>query len=63
MSRLASALARLFRQRKGSATIEFGLVAPAIIVMIMGVLQVGIAVQNYNALRGVSSEVSRYAMI
>jgi hypothetical protein len=31
--------------------------------MLMGVLQVGIGMQNYNALRNVSAEVARYAMV
>jgi hypothetical protein len=43
--------------------LEFALVGPAFIVMLMGVLQVGIAMQNYNALRNVSADVARYAMI
>ena len=43
--------------------LEFALVGPAFIVMLFGVLQVGIALQNYNALRNVSADVARYAMI
>lgn len=43
--------------------LEFALVGPAFILMLMGVLQVGIGLQNYNALRNVSAEVARYAMV
>ncbi|WAT18419.1 pilus assembly protein [Aurantiacibacter sp. MUD11] len=43
--------------------IEFGLLGPALLLMLMGVLQVGIAMQNYNALRSLSADVARYAMV
>jgi Flp pilus assembly protein TadG len=54
---------RLRRDGKGAVAIEFALVGPAFIVMLLGVLQVGIALQNYNALRNVSADVARYAMV
>ena len=54
---------RLGANTAGAAMLEFALVGPAFIVMLMGVLQVGIAMQNYNALRNVSADVARYAMI
>jgi Flp pilus assembly protein TadG len=47
----------------GSTAIEFALLAPAFIGMLLGVLQIGIGLQNYNALRGLSADVARYAMI
>ncbi|MEO7550194.1 MAG: TadE/TadG family type IV pilus assembly protein [Croceibacterium sp.] len=43
--------------------IEFAILAPAVIAMMLGVLYVGMALQNYNALRGLSADVARYAMI
>jgi Flp pilus assembly protein TadG len=55
--------ARLLGSRRGAAAVEFALLAPAFIVMLLGVLQVGIGMQNYNALRSVSADVSRYAMV
>lgn len=54
---------RLRRDQAGIATLEFAILGPAIIVMLFGVIQVGIGLQNYNALRNVSADVSRYAMI
>lgn len=48
---------------RGGVALEFALVGPALIAMLMGVLQVGIGMQNYNALRNVSAEVARYAMV
>jgi Flp pilus assembly protein TadG len=56
-------LQRLGSDRRGSTIIEFGLLAPAFIVMLLGVLQVGIGLQNYNAMRSLSADVARYAMI
>lgn len=56
-------LEKLRRECSGVATLEFAIVGPALIAMLMGVLQIGIGMQNYNALRNVSSEVARYAMV
>ena len=57
------ALRRLVGDDRGSTLIEFGLLAPAFIVMLFGVLQVGIGLQNYNAMRSLSADVARHAMI
>lgn len=53
----------LSRDSAGSVAIEFALIGPAMLAMLLGVLQIGIGMQNYNALRSVSSEVARYAVI
>ena len=47
----------------GAAALEFALVGPALIAMLLGVMQIGVGMQNYNALRNVSTEVARYAMV
>jgi Flp pilus assembly protein TadG len=52
-------LHRLVADRKGGAAVEFGLLAPAFILMLMGVLQVGVAMQAYNSLRSASSDTAR----
>ena len=62
MSRLR-ALRRLAGNCRGAVVVEFALLAPAFIVMLFGVLQVGIALQNYNAMRSLSADIARYAMI
>jgi Flp pilus assembly protein TadG len=54
---------RLGASSGGSTSVEFALLAPAFIAMLLGVLQVGIGMQNYNALRGLSADVARYAMV
>ena len=48
---------------RGATAIEFALLAPAFITMLFGVLQVGIGLQSYNALRNVSADVARYTMV
>jgi len=48
---------------RGAAAIEFGLLAPAFIVLLLGVLQVGMGVQSYNGVRNLTADVTRHAMI
>ena len=49
--------------RTASAAVEFALIGPAFITMFMGVMQVGIGMQNYNALRSISADTARYAAV
>jgi len=56
-------LKRLRLADAGSVAIEFALIGPALIAMLLGVMQVGIGMQNYNALRGISSDMARYSMV
>lgn len=56
-------LARLSRDESGATIIEFALLAPMFLLMIMGVFQVGAAMQSYNAMRSLSADVARYAMV
>jgi len=48
---------------EGSTIIEFAIIGPAFIALLIGVLQVGLGMQSYNAVRNVSSEVARETMI
>lgn len=48
---------------RGAAVVEFALIGPILLILLFGVLQVGIALQNYNAVRNVSADVARYAMV
>ena len=52
-------LLRLAADRRGGAAVEFGLLAPAFILMLMGVLQVGVGLQAYNSLRNASADTAR----
>ena len=56
-------LRRLGRDEAGVTIVEFAMLSPLLIVMLFGVLQLGLMLQNYNALRHVSADVARYAMI
>jgi Flp pilus assembly protein TadG len=63
MSRTGTAIRRFWAHRGGSASVEFAIVAPILIVMLAAVIQIGLALQNYNALRNISADVARHAMI
>lgn len=54
---------RLLADRHGAAVIEFAFLAPMMIVLMLGVVQVGIGLQNYNALRNLSADMARFAMV
>lgn len=54
---------RLSSDRSGSVVIEFALIGPTLIAMLFGVLQIGLAMQNYNALRSASADAARYAVV
>jgi Flp pilus assembly protein TadG len=56
-------LLSLRKNSSGSVVIEFAILAPVLVTMLMGVLQIGLAMQNYNALRSVAAEASRYAVV
>lgn len=48
---------------RGSVAVEFALIGPAFLAMFFGVIQIGSGMQSYNALRGISAEVARYAVV
>ena len=56
-------LAALLRNRAGSVAVEFALIGPALLGLLFGVLHIGIAMQSYNALRGISADVARIAVV
>jgi Flp pilus assembly protein TadG len=56
-------LHQLRRNRAGSTVVEFALLAPVFLTTIFGVIQTGMAMQEYNALRSVASDVARYAAV
>jgi Flp pilus assembly protein TadG len=56
-------LFRLAADREGSVAIEFALLGPTLILMMMGIFQVGFGMQNYNAMRSASADIARYAVI
>lgn len=50
---------RLLGDHRASVVVEFGLIAPAFLMMLLGVFQVGIWMQSYNAMRNSVSEAAR----
>lgn len=53
----------LRQDQSGSVIVEFAIIGPAMLAMLFGVLQFGIGMQNYNALRGISADLARYAVV
>ena len=55
-------LASLRVDQTASAAVEFALIGPIFLGMFLGVMQVGIGMQNYNALRSISADTARWAV-
>lgn len=60
---LRACASALQRSQSGAAVIEFALLGPLFFMMLFGVLQTGIYLQNYNAVQSVTSDGARYVMI
>lgn len=58
-SRVASALARLRRNERGTTILEFGLIAPSLIVMLMGALDFGHTLYMQSVLQGAVQKAAR----
>ncbi len=56
-------LTRLARDTKAAMMVEFALLAPLLITMMIGVFHVGQRMQNFNAVRSVASDAGRYVMV
>ena len=56
-------LRQLGTERSGSVIVEFGILAPAIITLLVGVVQIGMWMQTYNALRSVAADSGRYVAV
>jgi Flp pilus assembly protein TadG len=56
-------LTSLRRNETAAAAVEFALIGPAFLTMFFGIAQVGIGMQQYNALRSISADTARYAVI
>ena len=56
-------LKRLSRNAAGSSAVEFALIAPVFITLMFGVVEVGIYMQNYNAVRSLGSDAARFATV
>lgn len=59
MRSLPAILRRLLRRRDGSATIEFALIGPLFILLMLGIFQFSIVMQAYSALGCAAADVQR----
>lgn len=55
--------ARLRKDRSGASAIEFALLAPVFMMLLFGVLQAGVWLQNYNAVRSATHDAARTILI
>lgn len=62
-SKSRSRIATLRDNNSGSALIEFALLAPVFLILFFGVFQVAVYLQNYNAVKSLASDGSRYVMV
>lgn len=53
---------RLAADCSGSTLIEFAILAPVLFAGLLGVLQIGLAMQAYNSLRGIAGDTARHAV-
>ena len=63
MMQVRAFITGLTRDRHGSVLVEFALLAPVLLTLLVGVLQVGIHVQNANAVRNLASDGARAAVV
>ncbi len=54
---------KIVTDNSGATIVEFAIFAPIIIGLMLGVLQIGLGMQSYSAMRGVASDSARYATI
>ncbi|MAY19877.1 MAG: hypothetical protein CL955_04605 [Erythrobacteraceae bacterium] len=54
---------RLREDKRGSMVIETALLAPVFMLLLFGVLQAGVWLQNYNAVRSATLDASRQILI
>ena len=55
--------ARMTRDESGATLVEFALLAPVVIGFMIGVLQIGTMMQASNAVRSVTADTARYALV
>ena len=55
--------APILSDNRGSALIEFAILAPTLIGMMLGIMYVGLQMMSYNSLRAISSDIARYTLV
>lgn len=56
-------LRRLTASERGASAVEFALLAPVFISLMLGVVEVGLYMQNYNAVRSLAGDAARFAAV
>ena len=56
-------LRAIAKDGKGAAVVEFALLAPIFFTMLLGIMQVGVYLQNLNAVQSLASDGARYVMV
>lgn len=54
---------RMPHDERGSVLVEFALLAPLFLGMLIGVVQIGLQIQNANAVRNLASDGARFAVV
>jgi Flp pilus assembly protein TadG len=54
---------RLLKSQDGAAALEFALIAPLVIALMLGVFQVSLGMNNYNAMRSAADDMARYSVV
>lgn len=54
---------RLLSDQRGATLVEFAVIAPVLITMLLGVVQVGLWIQAYNSVRNTVNDTARFAMV
>jgi Flp pilus assembly protein TadG len=61
--RLSQLAGRLARDRTASMAVEFALLAPVFLAMFIGLFQISVYLQNYNAIRSLASDAVRVVTV
>jgi Flp pilus assembly pilin Flp len=56
-------LKKIRNSEQGATAVEFAMAAPVAITMMTGVIQIGIAMQGYNAMRGMAGDLARHTVV
>lgn len=60
---MSANMARLWRDKRAASAVEFGILAPMIFALMLGVLQIGFHMQNFNAVRSVATDTARWTIV
>lgn len=56
-------ISAIVRDTRGSVLVEFALLTPMFLTLLVGVVQVGLHIQNSNAVRNLASDGARFAVV